>query len=142
MTSSWVPALAFASVSGWALSAAVLPRMCGVTENAVDAYLFEHPRMGFLLGLTLCLALMGIVARSSTGMASPQWPWRLVALVPFAWAMFEGTQSLLVRQWLLGSVPRSLLQHLHAAVWLSLSVITLWAVAPRSPHQDRLPGQT
>jgi hypothetical protein len=73
---------------------------------------------------------------------SPQSAWRLVALVPFAWAVFEGTHSLLVRQWLLGSVPRSLLQQLHTAVWGSLSLITLWPVAPRSPHQDPLVSQT
>ena len=122
--------LALAAISGSFLTAAALPRMCGVTENVVDAYLLEHPRIAFMLGLAVWLALMVMVVRSGKAVASTTSLWRLAAVVPFAWLVFEGTHSLLATQWLYRSVPRALLHNRHWAVWVLFVVTTLWALEP------------
>jgi hypothetical protein len=127
---SWRAALVFAGFSALGLYAAVMPRMCGVTENALDAYLLKHPRLAFVLGLSTCMALMVAVARSSKDMAPPPPFRRLLVVVPLAWVVFEATHSSSVSEWLFDHLSRPVLRQMPLAVWAAFAALTLWAVAP------------
>lgn len=128
---SWKGCFLFAGVSAIGLYVVAAPRMCGVTEGRVDAYLLEHPRTGFILGLGICLGLMIAVAKGKEMRPTPAVS-RLFVVVPAAVIVFEASHSEATSRWLLDHVPRAVYQQLAWAVWAVFTLLTLWAVAPRA----------
>jgi hypothetical protein len=100
---------------------------CGFVGNRYEAFALDHPRVHFLLILSIVLGLAAIATRGGAAMrGTSHWCWAPIAMA--TWLAFEAKSAVHAAIWLWGSpgpVARTLWAFRGSLLWLFLWLVGL-----------------